>query len=139
MNKHAMAKSTALSVISVGCIAVSAWVAGAGTCDVCARGASGSDQRREFPRDSGDLRRELMNRRFELQRENLQALPDRRKMSSLRAEIDALRSRIATDRSRCGMNGTLHGDGECRPGPAGCGSCAGGRDCGRAASSGSNR
>lgn len=93
-----------------------------GGCGNCPnRSAQGqSDQECAFQRSTIDLRQELMNKRFELQRENLKAVPDKARMDGLQAEIGALQSRIFSLRTQSGLKKCAN-DGDCIPGGCGCG------------------
>lgn len=111
-------------------------------CGNCAQqGGAPSEPFRKFQADTIDLRQEMMNKRFEMQRENLKGTPDEAKITALRAEIKAVQAKILDVRSQSGLPGDKC-DGECdqmmggfgKKGPGGCGNGAGGCNngpCGR--------
>ena len=100
-------------------------------CANCPTGkvASGqSDQARTFQRNTMDLRQEMMNKRFELQRENLQAVPDSTKMTALNSDISALQAKIHAERLKSGLE--CKNDGDCgQMMDCGCGKKAGKGNC----------
>jgi hypothetical protein len=51
-------------------------------------------QMKKFKADSIDLRQELTNKRFDLQRENLKETPDSAKVAALKADIEAIKTKI---------------------------------------------
>lgn len=85
-----------------------------GGCGNCAQGGAGapSDQFRKFQGDTIDLRQEMMNKRFQVQRENLKGTPDAAKIASLQAEIGAVQAKILDLRSQSGLPADKC-DGEC--------------------------
>jgi hypothetical protein len=97
-----------------------------GGCGDCAQQGASSDPFRKFQADTIDLRQEMMNKRFELQRENLKGTPDREKIASLQAEIRTLQSKILDLRGKSGLP-VDKCDGECGKGMGGCnsGPCGG--------------
>jgi hypothetical protein len=97
---------------------------GAGCAD-CAQQGAQSDPFRKFQADTIDLRQEMMNKRFELQRENLKGTPDREKIASLQAEIKTIQSKILDLRGKSGLP-VDKGDGECGQKRGGCGKGMGG-------------
>ena len=87
-----------------------------------------SNKERTFQRITMDMRQEMMNKRFELQRENLQAVPDSTKMTALNSDISALQARIQAERLRSGLE--CKRDGECgQMMECGCGKKAGKGNC----------
>jgi len=84
-----------------------------GGCAKCARSAGQSDQFKKFQRDTLDLRQELMNKRFDLQRENLKGAPDAAKVAALQADIAAIRAKISAIRAQSGLPQSGKRDGEC--------------------------
>lgn len=115
-----------------------------GGCDKCVKQQASlaapealSDPFRKFQGDTIDLRQEMMNKRFEAQRENLKGTPDAAKIASLQADIKALQAKILAIRSQSGLPGDKC-DGECPQAMGGCdkmnmGDCskAMGGDCGK--------
>lgn len=98
-----------------------------GGCGSCPQAGATSEQFRKFRADTIDLRQEMMNKRFEMQRENLKASPDKEKIAALQADIRANQSKIMDIRSKSGL-AVNKCDGECgpgmgRPGKQGCGVC----------------
>ncbi|MEI6208453.1 MAG: hypothetical protein WCP20_16875 [Desulfuromonadales bacterium] len=91
-----------------------------GGCGDCAQQGAPSEQIRTFQAATIDLRQEMMNKRFELQRENLKASPDNARIASLQADIKALQSRILDIRSKSGLP-VGRNDGECAQKMGGCG------------------
>lgn len=101
-----------------------------GGCGNCPQQGAVSDPYRKFQADTIDLRQEMMTKRFEVQRENLQGVPDNAKVAALQAEIKVLQAKIMDIRSRSGLPAGMN-DGECPKamggcGPKGMGGCAGG-------------
>ena len=91
-----------------------------GGCGDCVQQATApSDQFRKFQVDTIDLRQEMMNKRFEAQRENLKATPDNAKIASLQADIKALQAKIHNIRSQSGLP-VGKSDGECSQKMGGC-------------------
>jgi hypothetical protein len=74
---------------------------------------------RKFQADTIDLRQEMMNKRFEVQRENLKGTPDTAKIAALKEEIKALQSKILAVRGQSGLPGDKC-DGECLQKMGGC-------------------
>lgn len=83
-------------------------------CGNCPQGGAPSEQFRKFQSDTMDLRQEMMNKRFELQRENLKGTPDKAKIASLQVDIKAIQSKIQVVRSQSGLP-VGKSDGECGP------------------------
>ena len=63
-------------------------------CSSCQKSAAAPEQIKKVKADSIDLRQEMMNKRFDLQRENLQETPDSAKVASLKAEMEAIKVKI---------------------------------------------
>jgi hypothetical protein len=72
-------------------------------CDNCPQVGAPSEQFRKFQADTIDLRQEMMAKRFEIQRENLKGTPDKAKIASLQADINAVQSKIQVIRSQSGL------------------------------------
>lgn len=102
-------------------------------CGNCAQQGAPSEPFRKFQADTIDLRQEMMNKRFELQRENMKGTPDKEKIASLQTEIQAIQSKILDLRSKSGLP-VNKDDGECgqmrggfgKKGMGGCGKRMGG-------------
>ena len=104
-----------LGLLFVGVLGSSAFAQmnhGDGECSNCSKAAS-PEPFRKFQQDTLDLRQQLMNRRFDLQRENLKPVSDKAKMDALRTEIAAIKNRIIEIRSLSGLPETGMRDGEC--------------------------
>ncbi len=102
---------------------------GCNTCDQCGQGNQGnqgaqgfveSDPYRKFRQDTLDLRQDMMNKRFELQRENLKGTPDATKVAGLKAEVTAIQSKINDIRVQSGLPEKGKRDGECFKFDGGC-------------------
>lgn len=128
-------KKMSIVVIALS-LAVSLFtLAHAGGCGNCVQnGASAqSDPYRKFQADTLDLRQEMMNKRFEVQRENLKGTSDQAKIAALQADIKALQVKIQGIRTQSGLSNDKC-DGECsqmnfncdKQGKGGCGKAAGG-------------
>jgi hypothetical protein len=103
-----------------------------GGCDSCNQGGQpgqvnpGSaanaepDLYRQFRRNTLDLRQDMMNKRFELQRENLKATADAAKVAVLKADIKAIQARINQIRLQSGIPDEGKRDGECFKMDGGC-------------------
>jgi hypothetical protein len=117
-----------------------------GGCGDCAQQGAPSEPFQKFQADTIDLRQEMMTKRFDLQRENLKATPDKEKIASLQAEIQALQSKILDLRSRSGLP-VDKCDGECgqmmggfgKKGMGGCGKGMGGCNSGPCAPGGGRK
>jgi hypothetical protein len=124
MSVVAMALSLAVSLFS---LAHAGYGNGnGGGCSQCAQSQSLSQQQtessdpfRKFQADTIDLRQEMMNKRFEAQRENLKGTPDAAKIAALQAEIMDLQAKILAVRSQSGLPGDKC-DGECFHKMGGC-------------------
>ena len=104
-----------------------------GGCSNCSKGnlisrvspdgvpAGENDIYRQFRINTLDLRQEMMLRRFEVQRENLKATPDTRKVAALKADIAAIQARISEIRVQSGLPEDGKRDGECYKPDGGCG------------------
>jgi hypothetical protein len=60
-----------------------------------------------------DLRQEMMNKRFDLQRENLKGAPDAVKVAGIKADITSIQARINQIRVQSGIADGGKRDGEC--------------------------
>ena len=109
--------SLVLSLFSIASAGIRNGIGGG--CGECAQQGAPSDPFRKFQADTIDLRQEMMNKRFELQRENLKGTPDRVKIVSLQGDIKALQSKILDLRGKSGLP-VDKGDGECRQTTGGC-------------------
>lgn len=63
-------------------------------CSSCNTSAATPEQIRKFKLDTLDLRQEMMNKRFDLQRENLKDAPDAAKVATIKADIDAIKVKL---------------------------------------------
>lgn len=97
-----------------------------GGCNECNQGNQGAqvsgqpDQFQKFRVDTLDLRQDMMNKRFELQRENLKGTPDAAKVAGLRADVTAIQARINAIRVQSGLPDNGKRDGECFKMDGGC-------------------
>jgi len=83
--------------------------------------AAEPDPYRLYIQNTLDLRQEMMNRRFELQRENLKATPDAAKVAGIKADITAIQVKINQIRLQSGLPDEGKRDGECFKLDGGCG------------------
>lgn len=65
-----------------------------GSCSSCQKTDATPEQIKKFKVDSLDLRQEMMNKRFDLQRENLKDAPDASRITAIKAEMDAIKVKI---------------------------------------------
>ncbi|OGT99090.1 MAG: hypothetical protein A2079_07950 [Geobacteraceae bacterium GWC2_48_7] len=79
----------------------------------CQNGSVSQDQFKKFRAETLDLRQEMMNKRFEQQRENLKGTPDAAKINALQAEIHAIQTKIQEVRVQSGLPDRGMRDGEC--------------------------
>ena len=110
-------------------------------CDNCGKGkqmnqtahgdasAGKPDIYRQFRQNTLDLRQEMMNKRFDLQRENLKATPDAAKVAGLKADIRAIQTKINAIRVQSGLPDKGKRDGECFKMDGGCNKRNGMGDC----------
>jgi hypothetical protein len=63
-------------------------------CSSCDKSAATPEKLRKFKADSIDLRQELTNKRFDLQRENLKETPDNARITAIKAEIEAIKVKL---------------------------------------------
>jgi hypothetical protein len=101
-------------------------------CDNCSKGkqfsqaapggaiAAETDPYRRFKQNTLDLRQEMMNKRFELQRENLKATSDAAKVAGLKADIRTIQAKINVIRLQSGIPDNGKRDGECFKMDGGC-------------------
>lgn len=93
---------------------------GKGGSGCCQNGSVNKEQFKKFQADTIDLRQEMMNKRFEQQRENLKGTPDAAKIAALQADISAIRTKIQSLRAQSGLPDRGMRDGEvCNPGSRG--------------------
>lgn len=90
-------------------------------CGSCVKGglAVATDPYKKFQADTIDQRQELMTKRFEMQRENLKASPDKTKIDALQSEIKNIQSKIQYIRSLSNLPNDKN-DGECYQPLGGC-------------------
>src|SRR6185369_11107838 len=65
-----------------------------GHCSSCDKSSATPEQLKKFKAESIDLRQEMTNKRFDLQRENLKETPDSAKISAIKADIEAIKTKI---------------------------------------------
>lgn len=65
-------------------------------CSSCDKAVTTPEQIRKFKADTIDLRQEMMNKRFDLQRENLKETPDSTRVAAIKAEMEAIKVKIDT-------------------------------------------
>jgi hypothetical protein len=114
--------------LSIGGTASAGCAKAGGGCADCAQSAQGAqlnqvnpasatagmpDPYRQFKQKTLDLRQEMMNKRFELQRENLKATADAGKVAGLKSDIQAIQVRINEIRVQSGLPDNGKRDGEC--------------------------
>lgn len=129
-------KRMLMSVLVIGLTAITLNGANAGGmkgmgdgCGDCAKQGGASEPFRKFQADTIDLRQEMMLKRFEVQRENLKAVPDAAKVVALQADIKNIQAKIQSVRSMSGLP-MGKSDGECAPKGGGMGGCGKGQgDC----------
>lgn len=63
-------------------------------CSSCQKSDATPEEMKKFKAESLDLRQEMMNKRFELQRENLKDAPDAAKVTAIKADIDTIKAKI---------------------------------------------
>jgi hypothetical protein len=86
---------------------------------------------KKFKLDSLDLRREMMNKRFDLQKENLQETPDNAKIAAIKADMDAIKAKIDALKTAAKIPGSASCClDDCPLMDEGCGSCKDGKGCG---------
>lgn len=106
-------------------------------CSDCAKKCDVSpEQLRTFKRDTIDLRQELMNKRFDLQRENLKDAPDKAKVAALEAEIDGLKEKLVAKRTEAKLPASVCNDKDCPLMGGDCGNCGMGKECGMSGKTG---
>jgi hypothetical protein len=79
------------------------------------------DPYRQYIQKTLNLRQEMMNRRFELQRENLKATPDAARIAGIKSDIAAVQVKINQIRIQSGLPDEGKRDGECFKADGGCG------------------
>lgn len=86
----------------------------AGDCANCMKlqGNLSTEPFQKFQADTIDLRQQLVNKRFDMQRENLKAMPDKTKISSLQKDIVIIQEKILYIHSQSGLPEDKS-DGEC--------------------------
>ncbi|GFE60234.1 hypothetical protein [Geobacter sp. AOG2] len=112
--------STVVALMLTLAVAGTALAGMNGGCAKCPQSAGQSDQLRKFQQDTLDLRQEMMNKRFDLQRENLKGMPDAVKVAALQADITAIQAKIVAIRAQSGLPQSGKLDGECAVMGMGC-------------------
>jgi hypothetical protein len=90
-----------------------------GGCGNCIQSSAATDPYRKFQGDTIELRQEMMLKRFDLQRENLKAVPDNARVAVLQAEIKSIQAKIQEIHTLSGLP-TDKCDGECQQKVADC-------------------
>jgi len=114
--------SSVAAIVLAFALSSTAMAQGRGGCGNCEQGASrpGTEQFKKFQVETLDLRQEMMNKRFEVQRENLKGAPDAAKIESLKADITQLQAKISQFRVQNGLPEKGKRDGECFKMNGGC-------------------
>lgn len=104
-------------------------------CSSCNKAEATPEQIKKFKLDTIDLRQEMMNKRFDLQRENLKDAPDAAKVAALKADIEAIKVKIDAAKTAAGLPASAAcGSMDCPLMDDNCGSCMqGGHKHGKAA------
>ena len=92
---------------------------GSGACgrpDCPNAGSATTDQWQKFRADSLGLREQMMAKKFELEKEMLQANPDKAKVAKLEGELSALQASVQDMRTKAGLTGCDQGGAGCRNG-----------------------
>jgi len=63
-------------------------------CSSCQKSGATPEQIKKFKADSIDLRQEMMNKRFDLQREKLKDAPDSARLAAIKAEMDTIKTKL---------------------------------------------
>jgi ribosomal protein L29 len=113
-------------VLALAMSAIAFAQCGGGGCGNCAQGGTAGqtpamsqapagepDPYRQFMQNTIDLRQAMMNKRFDLQRENLKGTPDVAKIAQLKADIARIQTRIGEIRTQSGLADSGKLDGEC--------------------------
>jgi len=98
-------------------------------CSDCVTCNVSPEQMRKFKLDTIDLRQEMMNKRFDLQRENLKEAPDSAKTAALEADIAALKEKIEAQRKAANLPASICNDRDCPLIGGECGKCGNGKGC----------
>lgn len=72
-------------------------------CSSCQKAGATPEQMKKFKADSIDLRQEMMNKRFDLQRENLKETPDSARVAAIKADMEAIKVKIDALKAAAGM------------------------------------
>ena len=89
---------------------------GSGSCCLpdCSSARITTEQWQKYRTDSLGLREQMMTRKFELEKEELQPHPDNTKVARLESEISSLRSSIHDLRTKAGLAVCYQGGAGCR-------------------------
>jgi len=98
-------------------------------CSDCVKCDVSPEQMRKFKLDTIDLRQELMNKRFDLQRENLKDTPDSARVTALEADIAAAKEKIDAQRAAAKLPETICNDRDCPLLAGDCAKCGSGKGC----------
>ncbi len=110
-----------------------------GDCCSSTKGDATPEQIRKFKADTIDLRQEMMNKRFDLQREGLKEAPDSAKIDALKAEVTAVKAKIEAVRESSKLPDSVcqkvcqmmdeDGSNCNKAGSCGCKQCQNGKSC----------
>ncbi|NVO00960.1 MAG: hypothetical protein HXX17_16725 [Geobacteraceae bacterium] len=103
-------------------------------CSSCQKSEATPEQMKKFKVESLDLRQEMMNKRFELQRENLKDTPDAAKGAALKADMDAIKVKIEAIKTANKIPASVScGKGDCMLMDGGCDKCDSKKGCDKSA------
>jgi hypothetical protein len=72
-------------------------------CSSCNKSAATPETLKKFKADTIDLRQEMMNKRFDLQRENLKETPDSARIAAIKSEMEAIKVKIDAIRTAANL------------------------------------
>jgi hypothetical protein len=145
-----LALSLALGVTAMAQGKMAGKAANQAGCSACEKAGATPEQLRKFRSDSLDLRQAMMNKRFDLERENLKETPDSARVAAIKAEMEAIRAKIDAlktaanlpQSASCGMEGCPLPDGNCDKCMSGTmgnrSGCSQGKACGKPATAPGN-
>jgi len=102
-----LALSLSIGVTAMAQMKTSGTGANKAGCSSCNKAAATPEQIRKFKADTIDLRQEMMNKRFELQRENLKDAPDAAKVAALKADMETIKGKIEAIRTAAKLPDSL--------------------------------
>lgn len=107
--------------------------AGCSSCNSC---GVNPEQVKKFKADTIDLRQEMMNKRFDLQRENLKETPDAAKVAAIKSEIETIKGKLESARKAAGISEATCGKMNCFMMDENCDNCMkSGNSCNKKANS----